>query len=115
VSRALSGEGLRYVGRISYAWYLWHWPVLVLAAVTWGEVSTGDEGTSTHTPWHVVLAAVTLSFVLAAVSHHLVEQPLRQARFLRVSRRRSLAAGGVLVAMSLVASAGLVLSTAGAE
>ena len=54
---------------------------------------------------------MTLSFVLAAVSHHLVEQPLRQVGFLKVSRRRSLVAGGVLVATSLVASLALVVST----
>ena len=59
----------------------------------------------------MVLAPVALSFVLAAASRRVVEQPLRGAGFLRLSRRRSLAAGGVLVAMSLVASAGLVLST----
>ncbi len=112
VSSMLARPGPRYVGRISYAWYLWHWPVLVLAAARWGEVTTGEDGgaASSHAPWTVVLAAVALSFVLAAVSHHAVEQPLRRARFLTFSRRRSLAAGGVLVAMSLVASAGLVLS-----
>ena len=112
VSSLLARPGPRYVGRISYAWYLWHWPVLVLAAARWGEVTTGEDGeaASSHAPWTVVLAAVALSFVLAAASHHAVEQPLRRARFLTFSRRRSLAAGGVLVAMSLVASAGLVLS-----
>ena len=113
VSSALSRRGPRYVGRISYAWYLWHWPVLVLATARWGEVTSGEDGAAAtpHASWSVVLAAVALSFVLAAASHHVVEQPLRQARFLRLSRRRSLVAGGVLVAMSLVASAGLVLST----
>ena len=63
----------------------------------------GRGAASVHArdPGPVVLAAVALSFVLAAASHHAVEQPLRRARVLLVSRRRSLAAGGVLVATSL--------------
>ena len=83
VSSSLSRPAARYVGRISYAWYLWHWPVLVLATARWGEVTMADDGAaSTHASWSVVTLAVTLSFVLAALSHHLVEQPLRQAGFL---------------------------------
>ena len=105
----------RYVGRISYAWYLWHWPVLVLATARGVRSTMADDGAaSTHASWSVVTLAVALSFVLAAVSHHLVEQPLRQAGFLKVSRRRSLVAGGVLVATSLVASLALVVSTTAA-
>ena len=112
VSGTLSRPVPRYVGRISYAWYLWHWPVLVLATATWGELRTAEDGTATtHASWSVVTAAVALSFCLAAVSHRLVEQPLRQARFLKVSRRRSLTAGAVLVATSLAASLALVLTS----
>jgi len=116
VSSTLSRPLPRYVGRISYAWYLWHWPVLVLATATWGEVTIGEDGAaSSHASWSLVVLAVTLSFVLAAVSHHLVEQPLRQVGFLKVSRRRSLVAGGVLVATSLAASLALVVSTPAAD
>ncbi len=111
VSSTLSRPAPRYVGRISYAWYLWHWPVLVLATATWGEATIGEDGAShTDASWIVVVLAVALSFGLAAVSHHLVEQPMRQLRLLTVSRRRSLIAGGVLVATSLAASLALVVS-----
>ncbi|EUA22500.1 putative membrane protein [Mycobacterium xenopi 3993] len=30
VGRVLSLPGLRAIGRVSYSWYLWHWPVLLL-------------------------------------------------------------------------------------
>jgi peptidoglycan/LPS O-acetylase OafA/YrhL len=99
VTRALSNDLLGYVGRLSYGWYLWHWPVLVLAREQWGD------GVA------VVGAAVLGSFLLAALSHHLVEQPARQARSLRGGPRRSLVLGAALVASSVAASAVLVVTT----
>ena len=84
ISRALSNPVARYIGRVSYAWYLWHWPVLVIANSRFGEASTGvsadGETAAGHAGWPVVLAAVALSFALAVASHYLVEQPMRQAR-----------------------------------
>ena len=116
VSGALSAPVPRYVGRISYAWYLWHWPVLVLATARWGEVTIAEDGGAiSRASWAVVTAAVALSFGLAVLSHHLVEQPIRRADFLTVSRRRSLTAGGLLVTTSLTASLALVASTTTAD
>ena len=105
VATALSHPVLRFIGRVSYSWYLWHWPVLVLANASWGHTSGVADGASApRAPWTVVLVAVIVSFALAVASHYAVEQPLRQAAFLKVSRSRSLRAGGVLIVTSLVAS-----------
>ena len=96
ISRALSNPVARYIGRVSYAWYLWHWPVLVIANSRFGRpplASPRTEAAAGHAGWPVVLAAVALSFALAVASHYLVEQPMRQASSSKASRRRSLQFG----------------------
>ncbi|WP_268839437.1 acyltransferase family protein [Curtobacterium sp. 18060] len=55
------------LGRVSYSAYLWHWPLLVFAAV----VAPGAMGTA---------AAVTVTLVLATLSTRYVEEPLRTRR-----------------------------------
>ena len=37
VGRALSRPVMRTIGRVSYSWYLWHWPVLLLAPALLGN------------------------------------------------------------------------------
>ncbi len=65
--RLLSLPPLQWLGRISYSWYLWHWPVLLL----------GDALTGSQTPAYRALL-VAISLALAALSHALVEAPLRR-------------------------------------
>ncbi|OLT09449.1 hypothetical protein BJF78_30780 [Pseudonocardia sp. CNS-139] len=62
VDRLLAARPVRYLGDISYALYLWHWPVLVLWLVTRGQQAVGLRGGA---------AIVLVSLVLAAVTHHL--------------------------------------------
>jgi len=69
--RALSVAPLRYVGDRSYALYLWHWPVLILAAQHVGhDLST-----------EVNLLLLVGAFLLSIVSYKLVEDPLRKLRW----------------------------------
>jgi peptidoglycan/LPS O-acetylase OafA/YrhL len=72
-NRVLESRVLRFVGRVSYAWYLWHWPLLVLA---------GSE----FSPLRAV-PCVVLSFVIAVVSTLVIEEPLRR-RWRRRERAR---------------------------
>ena len=83
----------RYVGRLSYSWYLWHWPCLVLLA---GVGRTGEDEPAPAA--RVVLLAVTVSLLLAVLTHHLVEQPVRHARGL-TDRRTALGLGAALTAL----------------
>jgi peptidoglycan/LPS O-acetylase OafA/YrhL len=94
VGRILSLPPMRAVGRASYSWYLWHWPVLVLAAPLLGH-SLGLAGR---------LVTVLLSGVLAVITLHVIENPFRFADSLRRSPARSLAVGGAATAVAVCVS-----------
>jgi peptidoglycan/LPS O-acetylase OafA/YrhL len=97
--RLLSLPGMRAIGRVSYSWYLWHWPVLLLMPPLLGN-STGLGGR---------LAAVMVSAGLAVITLHLVENPARFAAPLRESAARSLTLGGAATAVAVCAGIVLVM------
>nr|WP_243858786.1 acyltransferase family protein [Mycobacterium sp. DL440] len=97
VGRLLSKPAMRGIGRLSYSWYLWHWPVLLLAPTLFGH----DLGLAGR------LAMVVISLGLAVLTLHLVENPARFAAALRASSWRSLAVGAT--ATGVAVCAGLVL------
>jgi peptidoglycan/LPS O-acetylase OafA/YrhL len=81
--RLLTLAPVRHVGRISYSWYLWHWPLLVFAAAIWGKLSP-LEG----------LAVLGASYVPAVLTHRWVERPFHHSQTLTRSPRKALALGG---------------------
>ena len=90
----LSLRPMQGIGRISYAWYLWHWPVLLLGANVLRPDIAGNR-----------LGLVLLSLALAFASYHWVESPLRRRPGL-VARPR-LAVAGALVCIGIAAALGL--------
>ena len=89
-ARLLTLGPVRHVGRISYSWYLWHWPPLVFAAAIWGKLSP-LEGIG-------VLAA---SYGPAVLTNRLVEKPFLHSETLTRFPRRALALGGACTASSV--------------
>ena len=83
----------QWMGRRSYALYLWHWPILILAAEGVGKASL---------PFHQNLGWLGLAVVAAMITHTLVENPVRHARSLLGRRWRSLVLGVALMAISLI-------------
>jgi peptidoglycan/LPS O-acetylase OafA/YrhL len=67
--RVLETGPMQRVGALSYAWYLWHWPVLVFGAAAIGPLSTAQG-----------IALTLLSLAPTSVSHRAIEEPLRRAR-----------------------------------
>jgi hypothetical protein len=81
---------MRWLGKLSYSLYLWHWPILVIVAESTGrsKLPTGES-----------LALVAVALGLSWVTFHLVENPIRHVR---VPSRRSVVLGLVLVAATVL-------------
>ncbi|WP_231992759.1 acyltransferase family protein [Mycobacterium sp. 1164985.4] len=90
--RILTTAPMRAVGRASYSWYLWHWPVMLLVPTFVGH-PLGLPGR---------MAAVLFSGVLAVLTLHFIENPLRFAAPLRRSALGSLALGGAATAVAVI-------------
>jgi peptidoglycan/LPS O-acetylase OafA/YrhL len=88
VGRLLAVRPMQYIGDRSYALYLWHWPVLVLAMLY--------ERRRLGIPVNLLL--LTLALLLSILSYRVVENPIRRARW---SPRRSAALAPVAVAAAV--------------
>jgi peptidoglycan/LPS O-acetylase OafA/YrhL len=98
-NRLLEARPLTYVGDRSYAFYLWHWPVLIIAAQY--------EGHALSVPTNLLLLAG--AFALSVVSYRFVEDPIRRGD-LRLPPARVLSpalavAAAILFALACVAVA----------
>ena len=101
LARLLSLPPIRYVGAISYGLYLYHWPLFqYLTHARTGLTGAGLLG---------VRFAVT--FAVAIVSYHLIEQPIRRGALSRARLRRRLPKGVAAAALpvtSVLVVAGLI-------
>ena len=81
----------QWMGKLSYSLYLWHWPILILAAQYAGHpLSVGDN-----------LLWVSAALGLSIVTFFALENPIRHSRFFSRSGIRSVLLGGVLIGLSI--------------
>ncbi len=73
VPRMLSLTPVRYVGRISYGLYIWHWPIFIWL----------DHERTGLTGYSLFALRVLITFAVSVVSFHLVERPIRMGTFVR--------------------------------
>lgn len=93
VDRILSSKPLTSMGDLSYALYLWHWPVLVIYMIWRGRESVGIVGGTGVLVTSLVLAYLTMKFI---------ERPMRSMKWGDKSRSRSLVI--IIVSMAVVAA-----------
>lgn len=95
-SRALGIGPARYLGDLSYSWYLWHWPSIAIAAALWPGVS------------HSGLYAALFSLLPAWLAYRFVESPIRFVS--RPRAFRTLGLGAACIALPLVSAVVLAAS-----
>jgi peptidoglycan/LPS O-acetylase OafA/YrhL len=90
--RLLDNRPMRFIGSVSYSWYLWHWPMAVLARQADPSVTWLDD------------VAVVAALVPATASLWLVENPIRYAPNVGTSRlvRASVASIAAVVVLGTV-------------
>lgn len=81
-NRWLAARPLQAIGRVSYSWYLWHWPVLLL----------GTQLIDAHSGWNRLLLVV-LSLVIASLSYRYFETPIRHYKQLLAKPRMAVFVG----------------------
>ncbi|MFE4666266.1 acyltransferase family protein [Streptomyces sp. NPDC056716] len=81
-----------WIGGLSYSWYLWHWPLLVI----------GPLALDRPADLPLALGLSLLALLLAWATLHLVENPVRFHAALRGRPGRGLALGAVLSAAAAV-------------
>jgi peptidoglycan/LPS O-acetylase OafA/YrhL len=95
VPRVLSVAPVRYVGRISYGLYIWHWPIFLWL----DHARTGLEG------YELFAVRVLVTFAVSVVSFHLVERPIRMGTFVSQWRAWLVVPAGVAAVLVAVFAA----------
>jgi len=87
ITRGFGADPIAYLGRVSFATYLWHWPIVVIA--------THDHHIA---PVPLFVLSAVLSTALAMLSYHFIEQPIRLSGVLD-RYRMPVIAGGLAVSL----------------
>jgi peptidoglycan/LPS O-acetylase OafA/YrhL len=101
-ARLLGFRPIRWVGKVSYGVYLWHWPVILaigapIAVFKWMPGGLGLTATR-----------VLFTFALAGLSFHFIERPIREgtATFVGSSlSRAAIAIGGATLGVWMLVAA----------
>lgn len=95
--RFLATAPLQYLGKISYAWYLWHWPAIVFAAAIVGRPLE---------TWELVIVTLA-AWVPTIISHHTIEEKFRRSRKLNALPKRSVAIGLAFTVSAVAIAVGI--------
>ncbi|UVK37807.1 acyltransferase [Mesorhizobium sp. AR10] len=91
----LSLPPMQWLGKLSYSLYLWHWPVIVYAAMLVPDLSSLQR-----------LACAALTLALSAFTYRFIENPIRRNGWLMAGAARALVPAAVLTGAGVIAAYG---------
>lgn len=101
----LSGRAAVYVGKLSFSWYLWHWPLIsIVESYFLGEVSIYRN-----------LCMASISLLLSVLTYEVVEKRFRILPISPKAVRRTLVFGAMATVFSVVVASGFGWSARHAE
>ncbi|CCV15116.1 acyltransferase family protein [Mesorhizobium sp. STM 4661] len=92
-SAVLSLPPLQWLGKLSYSLYLWHWPVIVYAAMMVPELSLADR-----------LGCLALTLALSIFTYNFIENPIRRNGWLMANAARALVPAVLLTGTGVAAA-----------
>jgi len=93
VGTLLGSAPLQLLGKLSYSWYLWHWPFLVLSKALLPNITVVGK-----------ISVALLSFLVAAITHYTVENPIRFHPYLISRPARAIYMAAAITVCSLAAA-----------
>lgn len=90
----LNNRVMHYLGDLSFVLYLWHWPVIELhRQLSFTPLTNGD-----------LIALFVITFALAALTHHLIENPIRFNKYLVQHPGITVVSGASALTLSVIGS-----------
>lgn len=103
VFNLLSVKPMVLIGKLSYSWYLWHWPLLAFLKIeNLGETYLSQK-----------IAVAGFALVLAYLTYRYLENPVRMARPWWFSTNSGSLKAGVLLILASLAAAAILLTVRG--
>jgi peptidoglycan/LPS O-acetylase OafA/YrhL len=91
------GSIFQYIGKISYSWYLVHWPIMVIFLLAGERNNFVDQ-----------IASIVISFFVAVVHYYIIENPIRHNVAIKSKLKNTYILGLCLLLIAGSISGGLV-------